>query len=59
MIPLTSGGGGAAGLTHYSVNFSVGQTVIGDSNFLNYSTNLGFWQTFMNLLHQWLPLILK
>ena len=59
MVPLTSAGGGHAASTNYSINYTVGQSVIGESNSTSYATNLGFWQTFVNFLHQWLPLVFK
>jgi hypothetical protein len=59
MVPLTSAGGGHAASTNYSINYTVGQSVIGEASSTTYATNLGFWQTFVNLLRQWLPLTLK
>lgn len=59
IVPLTSGGGGATASTNYIVTYTIGQSVIGESNSTNFGMNLGFWQTFVNLLHQWLPLALK
>jgi hypothetical protein len=59
MVPLTSAGGGVAASTNYMVNYTVGQSVIGDGQSTNFGISLGFWQNFINLLHQWLPLALK
>ena len=59
MVPLTGAGGGTAESTNYIVTYTVGQTVIGESNSTNFGMHLGYWQTFINLLHQWLPLALK
>jgi hypothetical protein len=59
MIPLTSGGGGDVTSTNYAINYSVGQTAIGDSQSTNFNTQLGFRQTVMYYLHQWLPAIFK
>jgi hypothetical protein len=59
MVPLTSGGGGPAVSTNYVINYTIGQSAIGESQSTNYATNLGFWQTFVNLLNQWLPLVFK
>ena len=59
MVPFTSAGGGTAESTNYSINYTVGQTVIGESHSTNFGMHLGYWQTFINLLHQWLPLALK
>jgi hypothetical protein len=59
MIPLTSGGGGAATSAHYSVNYSIGQTSIGASQSTSYNLYLGFWQNFSEYLRNLLPLISK
>jgi hypothetical protein len=59
MVPLTSAGGGPAASTNFMVNYTVGQSVIGESHSTNYGTNLGFWQNFVYVLHQWLPITLK
>lgn len=57
MIPLTSGGGGDATSTHYSIAYSVGQTVVGEQTSTHYTTRLGFWQVFLRYIR--LPIILK
>ena len=59
MIPLTSGGGGAAASSNYAIQYSVGQSVIGESDSTNYATNMGFWQTFITTLRTWVPVVLK
>jgi hypothetical protein len=41
--PLTGGGGGPTGSTHYAVNFTVGQSAIGASASTNYAVGLGYW----------------
>jgi hypothetical protein len=57
LIPLTSGGGGEAASEHYVANYSVGQTVIGDSSSASYTAKTGFWQEFLRYLR--LPLVQK
>ncbi len=62
IVPLTSGGGGPAASTSYAVNYSVGQTVIGDMASTNYGATLGFWQEFTQSIQNlfiWLPVITK
>jgi hypothetical protein len=62
IIPLTSGGGGPAASTSYAVNYSVGQTVIGDMASTNYGVHLGFWQEFTQSIQNlfiWMPVITK
>ena len=59
MIPLTSGGGGAAASSNYAIQYSVGQSVVGESDSTNYATNMGFWQNFITYLRTWVPVILK
>jgi hypothetical protein len=41
-VPMT-GGGGAAASANYAVNFTVGQTAVGNMASANYSLELGFW----------------
>ena len=57
LIPLTSGGGGEGASEHYAVNYSVGQTVIGESSSASYTARTGFWQVFLRYLR--LPLVQK
>ena len=59
MIPLTSGGGGAAASSNYAIQYSVGQSVIGESDSTNYGTNMGFWQNFITTLRTWVPVVFK
>ncbi len=59
MIPLTSGGGGAAASSNYAIQYSVGQSVIGESDSTNYATNMGFWQNFITTLRTWVPVVFK
>jgi len=56
---VTGSGGGAAGSTHYAVNFTVGQTAIGASSSTNYGTGLGYWYGTAGGYRIYLPLILK
>jgi hypothetical protein len=41
-VPLTGGGGGPAGSTHYAVNFTIGQSAVGTSS-NTYRACLGYW----------------
>lgn len=63
MIPLTSGGGGTATSTNYVIDYSIGQSVIGDSESASAHIKLGFWQdfgqSFIEYLYQWLPIVRK
>ena len=59
MIPLTSGGGGTVASTNYTMQYSVGQSVIGESDSTNYATNMGFWQNFITTLRAWVPVVFK
>jgi hypothetical protein len=56
-VPL-SGGGGSASSANYAMDYTVGQTVIGNSSSAHYSTGLGFWAGIWNWIVS-LPLILK
>ena len=58
--PLT-GGGGAANSTHYAVNFTVGQAVVGTSSGTNYDGCLGYWcqESSAGAHHIYLPAVLK
>ncbi len=59
-VPLTGGGGGAASSTHYAVNFTVGQSVIGASSGDAYEGCLGYWCRETAAEHEiYLPLVLK
>jgi hypothetical protein len=40
---LTSGGGGPAASGNYAVNFTIGQTAVGNMNSANNKACLGFW----------------
>ena len=56
--PLTGGGGGPASSTHYAVNFTVGQSVIGACSSANYAVELGYWAGIREYL-TYLPLVLR
>lgn len=57
--PLTSGGGRSASATHYAINFTVGQTVIGALSSTSYRVGLGYWYGATSGYRVYLPLILK
>ena len=57
--PLTGGGGGPAGSTHYAVNFTVGQSVIGSFSGANYRGCLGFWCGGAAQYRVYLPLVVR
>lgn len=41
-VPLT-GGGGVASSSHYAVNMTLGQSVVGHGASAHYSAGLGYW----------------
>ncbi len=43
LVPMT-GSGGATRSPNYSLNLTVGQTVIGPARSSSYAANLGYWQ---------------
>jgi hypothetical protein len=55
MTPLTGGGGGAVASNHYTIQNSVGQSAVSVCDSTNYATNMGFWQDFITILENWLP----
>ena len=57
--PGTSGGGEAAGSTHYAVNLTVGQSAIGTSSSTGYRACLGYWCGIAVEHRIFLPLIMK
>ena len=61
--PLTSGGGGAASSTNYTVNLTVGQSAIGGSSSANYAIGLGYWYGIGSSVAQqfkiYLPIVIK
>ena len=42
-VPGTGGGGGEASSANYSVNYTVGQSVIGTASSPSYGSSLGYW----------------
>ncbi|MFN2289803.1 MAG: hypothetical protein ACK2UC_01310 [Anaerolineae bacterium] len=56
--PLTGGGGGPAGSSHYAVNFTVGQSAIGASSSPIYQVCLGYWCG-IRQYRIYLPLVLR
>ncbi len=58
-VPLTGGGGGPVSSTHYAVNFTVGQSVIGSFSGTNYSGCLGYWCGAAGQYRVYLPLVLR
>jgi hypothetical protein len=57
--PLTSSGGGASSSTNYSVNITIGQSVIGVASSTNYQIGLGFWYGGAGPYFLYLPLIFR
>jgi hypothetical protein len=57
--PLTGGGGGEAASTNYTVNFTIGQSAIGESSSANYGTGLGYWYYLLKGLSLYLPLVMR
>ena len=56
--PLTGGGGGTASSSHYAVAYTIGQSIVGQSNSPGYGSCLGFW-CFEGAERVYLPLILS
>jgi hypothetical protein len=57
--PLTTGSGGTASSTHYAVNLTIGQTVIGASSSASYQVGLGYWYGAAIQYKVYLPIVLK
>jgi len=57
--PLTSSGGGPSTSTNYAANYTIGQTVIGQSYSTNYGTSLGYWYGLFQQYRIRLPLVRK
>jgi len=57
--PMTGGGGAPASSASYAVNFTVGQTAIGDSSSANYGVGLGYWYGAAAQFRIFLPVVLK
>lgn len=58
LVPL-SGGGGSASSAHYSMDITIGQSVIGPAGSENYDVQLGFWQKTAITWALFLPAITK
>ncbi len=58
-IPLTGGGGGAAGSSHYALQLTVGQTVVGSTESASYGACLGYWCGTEIEYKVYLPLVLR
>ena len=59
LVPLTGGGGGTAYSTNYTASFTVGQTVMGNSDSAQFNLDLGFWQELEDRFLIWLSLIVR
>jgi hypothetical protein len=57
--PLTGGGGGPASSTHYAVNLTIGQTVVGASSSASYRVGLGYWYGIAQQFKVYLPIVIK
>jgi len=58
--PMTGGGGGLASSVHYTVNFTIGQTVVGGSTSQHYASGLGYWYgLLLDAIRNFLPLVMK
>ena len=57
--PMTGGGAGPASSTHYAVNFTVGQTVIGAPASQHYGSGLGYWYGLLSAIRNFLPIVMK
>ncbi len=55
--PMTIAGGGHAISTNYSMNMSIGQSVIGGGESAGYKVVLGYWSGLGYLYHLLLPLL--
>ena len=58
-VPVTSGGGGEASSANYTVNFTVGQSVIGPSSSASFRSGLGYWYGLLLESLKTLPIIFK
>ena len=55
--PMTIAGGGHAISTNFSMNLSIGQSVIGSSHSSNFELDLGYWSGLGYLYRLFLPLL--
>jgi hypothetical protein len=58
-VPVTSGGAGEASSATYSLNLTVGQSVIGSSSSSNFGNGFGYWYGLLLDRIRVLPIILK
>lgn len=54
MVPLSSSGGGPASSAHYTVNYTIGQSVVGAGSSESFASTLGFWY---QQIHDWLIML--
>ena len=57
--PGTSNGGGPLASSNYAVNFTVGQTAIGQMTSANYKTDLGYWYGLLRQFRRFLPVVME
>jgi hypothetical protein len=57
--PLTTGGGGISSSTNYTVNITIGQSVIGSASSAEYKIGIGYWYSGAGPQFIYLPLILR
>ena len=55
---LTGNGGGQATSSHYKLDFTVGQTVVGAASSTHYGLGLGYWAGIVTL-KLYLPVLLR
>ncbi len=58
-IPMTTSGGGPASSPHFTVNMSIGQSVIGSSGSGNFKLDLGYWSGLGYLYRLFLSLLYR
>ena len=58
-VPMIGAGGGEASSTNYTVNMTVGQSVIGPSSSNSYSSGLGYWYGLLLDRIRSLPIIFR
>jgi len=57
--PGTGNGGGPIASSNYAVNFTVGQTAIGQMSSSNYKTDLGYWYGLLRIFRRYLPVVME
>lgn len=58
-VPMTGTGGGESSSANYTVNMTVGQSVIGPSSSTSYRSGLGYWYGLLLDRIRSLPIIFK